>query len=322
MDNGKKDNGLLKSIKAVANKVSEKAVNAVESIKIATVQWKEDSATKQALRKENIAEKKRQDDLVKLAPIFIDDINRNNIFEKRVIRIVNYDSRLENEVCKDSVGFYEKSDGKKIPTLYFKYAQQTGLSFYPKLSESVFVADPYERNKYIEIDEYYNYMKQVRVNELTLLAQALGAKSVTIELKSSNSSEKSLEKSMQLKAANTIGASCNLQNNAGNFNSIEIWASTTFKTDKADGIIATMPQLLYFKNESDISSLIQMAMSNKSKLRERKYSMKASSSSGMSVNEAISIEESLKKIKCNAGVIFSNAARNESTAILEYTIKF
>lgn len=308
-------------MKTAAGKVSEKAATAAEEIKNTAIQVKDDAIAKQAEHRTAAAEKKKQEDFINLAPIFKEDIANNELLSERVIRIVNYDARLENEVCKDSIGFYEKTDNRKMPTLYSKFVPQLGLSFYPQLSESVFIADPCIVGKYIEIDEYFNYMKQVRVNELTIVAQSLGAKSVIIELKSSTNSKSLFSKSAEAKAGQILNVSHKKENNSNKSNSIEIWASTTFKTAIWNGG-PTMPTLLYFRNESDISSLIQMVLVNRSKVTERTYSMKASSSSGMSLNEAISIAGTLKKIKCSAGASFARSAENESTAFLEYTIKF
>lgn len=321
MSENNKLSGILASVKNVAEKVSEKAASAAEEVKNTAIQLKDDAMAKQAERKITAAEKKRQDDLVKLAPIFKDDISNNELLTERVIRIVNYDPRLENDVCKGSIGFFEKTDDRKMPTIYSKFVPDLGLSFYPQLSESVFIADPCIAGKYIEIDEYYNYMKQVRVNELTLVAQSLGAKSVTIELKSTSTSKSLFSKSVQAKVGLVIDGNCKQQGNNTSSNSIEIWAQTTFKTAIWNGG-PTLPTLLYFRNESDISSLIQMVLVNRSKVVERKYSMKASSSSGMSLNEAMSISGTLKKIKCSAGANFAKSAENESNAFLDYTIVF
>lgn len=321
MSENNKLSGILASVKNVAEKVSEKAVSAAEEVKSTAIQLKDDAMAKQAERKITAAEKKRQDDLIKLSPIFKDDIANNELLTERVIRIVNYDPRLENDVCKGSIGFYEKTDDRKMPTIYSKFVPDLGLSFYPQLSESVFIADPCIVGKYIEIDEYYNYMKQVRVNELTLVAQSLGAKSVTIELKSTSTSKSLFSKSAQAKAGPILDGGYKQQGNSTNSNSIEIWAHTTFKTAIWNGG-PTVPTLLYFRNESDISSLIQMVLVNRSKVAERKYSMKASSSSGMSLNEAMSIAGTLKKIKCSAGANFAKSAENESNAFLDYTIVF
>lgn len=321
MSENNKFSGILTSVKNVAEKVSEKAASAAEEVKNTAIQLKDDAMAKQAERKITAAEKKRQDDLIKLSPIFKDDIANNELLTERVIRIVNYDPRLENDVCKGSIGFYEKTDDRKMPTIYSKFVPDLGLSFYPQLSESVFIADPCIAGKYIEIDEYYNYMKQVRVNELTLVAQSLGAKSVTIELKSTSTSKSLFSKSAQAKAGPILDGGYKQQGNSTNSNSIEIWAHTTFKTAIWNGG-PTVPTLLYFRNESDISSLIQMVLVNRSKVAERKYSMKASSSSGMSLNEAMSIAGTLKKIKCSAGANFAKSAENESNAFLDYTIVF
>lgn len=315
MDNKLK--GILASVKTAADKATEKA----EDIKNTALRIKEDAIAKQEERKINHAEKKKLDDLKKYAPIFKEDIENGELLLERFIRIVNYDSRLENENCEGSIGFYEKADDRKLPTIYTKYVRLLGLTFHPQLSESVFVADPCVPGKYIEIDEYYNYMKQVRVNELTVVAQALGAKSVTIELR--NSSKSLFHSSMDANAAvgGIASVKASKENKKKNSKSINIWASTTFKTSVFNGA-PTVPELLYFRNESDISALIQMVIVNKSKLTERKYSMRASSSSGMSLTEAASISGTLKKIKCNAGASFAKSAENESKSYLDYTIVF
>ena len=321
MESNNKFNGIISTVKTAARKVSEKANTAADGIKDTAMQLKDNVLEKKAEHKIIVAEKKRQGDLIKLAPIFKEDISDDKLLTERVIRIVNYNARLENDVCKSSIGFYEKTDDRKMPTLYSKFVPALGLSFYPQLSESVFIADPCIAGKYIEIDEYFNYMKQVRVNELTLVAQSLGAKSVTIELKSTTKSKSLFSKAAQVKAGPALDANCELKGNDSSKNSIEIWAQTSFKTAIWNGG-PTMPTLLYFRNESDITSLIQMVLVNRSKVTEKKYSMKASSSSGMSLNEAMSIAGILKGIKCGAGARFAKSAENENTAFLEYKIKF
>ncbi len=65
-----------------------------------------------------------------------------------------------------------------------------------------------------------------------------------------------------------------------------------------------------------------MVLANKSKVTERQYSMKAISSSGISLTEAASISGTLKKIKCNAGANFAKSAENESKSFLDYKIVF
>lgn len=321
MSENNRMNKFLGTMKSAADKVSKKTAVATEEIKNKATQFKSEIATKQAENKVIAMEKKKADDFKKFAPIFERDISEDELLTERVIRIVNYDARLENEVCKNSVGFYEISADRKMPTFYTKFAQKLGLTFYPQLSESVFIADPCIAGKYIEIDEYYNYMKQARVNELTIVAQALNAKSISIKLKATEKSKSKTSIAANANIASLVNANGNVDNNSKDSKSVEIWASTTFKAAFWNGG-PVMPQLLYFRNESDINALIQMVLTSKSKLTERTYSMKASSSSGMTKNEALSIASVIKHLKCNIGANFSKCAENESDAVIEYTIKF
>ena len=294
--------------------------NAADGVKSTAIKIKDNAAARQAEIKENIADKKRAEDIKKYSPIFMEDVANGELLSERVIRIVNYDARLENDTCKDSIGFYEKSEDRKMPTFYSKYISLLGLTLRPQQSDSVYISDPCVPGTYIEIDEYYNYMKEVRVNELTVLAQALGAKSVTIKLQ--NSTHSLFHKNISADAnTQSFSAEGEKKESKKESRSIEIWSTTTFKTSIFDGN-PVLPELMYFRNESDISALIQMVTVNKSKLTTRTYSMKASSSSGVSLNEAASISGMLKKIKCKAGANFEKTAEKENNALLKYTIEF
>lgn len=302
MGEEKKDS-IFSKMKNAAKNVTEKAAVAVKGMK------------------DSLAEKKKAEDYEKYAPLFAENAEDIELIENaRVIRIVEYDSRLENEVCIGSIGFVCKTNERLIPTVYKKYIEQFHFEFYPKFCESVFVTDPCIKGKFIQIEEYFNYMKQVRVNELTLLAQALGAKRVTIRLVACDSLS-NYEKSENSVGLYGITAKKEKKKSEMQESSIEIWADTTFETHGQDTEIL-LPELLYFKNENDIDSLLKMVSSKKSKLTERVYSMSASSSAGMSYSEALSISGVLKKVKFNATGKFEKAAEHESKSLLEYKITF
>ncbi len=321
MVDNEKSKSMLDSFKEVANKVAEKSTLAVNDAKSSAIQIKDDAKKKHLAIKERVEERVRLEDIKKYNPIFKEDVENGELLDERVIRIVNYDARLENKTCKDSIGYYEKSKDRKLPTIYSKYMSMLGFSFYPQKSESVFIRDPKIAGKYIEIDEYYNYMKQVRVNELTVLAQALGAKSVNIELKSASKSFFKQKLNASANSGKVYGTDVKNEKKRRRSKSIEIWATATFK-DSMWNSVPVVPDLLYFSDESDIAALIQMVVVNKTKLEKRVYSMHASSSSGMSLNEAASIVTTLKSIKCNAGGNFMKSAENQNDAMLEYTIDF
>ena len=291
-------NKFAASIRGVAKKIGEKATSVSEGV-------------------EDYFNRKK---LEKLMPMPESDLSPEVFRHERLIRVVNYDSKRDGELFAGSVGFYEKTPDRRIPTIYTKNVEKLGLTFFPHLSESVFLADPRIEGRYIEIDEYYNYMKQVRVNELTLIAQSLGAKHVKIRLQTKS------RKSISSKISGALGfskAAVNVESSgsSNSSESFEVWADTEFKTGfrKATPVL---PEVIYFSNESDIQALIQMVMVNKSKLTKRTYKMKSSSSSGMSMTEAASISGAIKCINVKAGGTFEKSAEEESEATLEYTIEF
>lgn len=323
-ETGDKKSSFLNSVKSVASKVAEKTASTAEGMKSTAVQLKDDALAKQAENKVLAAERKKQNDFDRLCPIFDSDLTPDSFQFERIIRVANYDARLENEVCEGSVGFYEKTATRRIPTIYSRFIGKLGFVFYPHLSESVFIADPCISGKYIEIDEYFNYMKQVRVNELTLIAQSLGAKHVDIRLKTAQKSSSNSNMGLSLSAGIkpwSVGAKGDRSQTSSSTEAVAIWASTDFDTAGWNGVPAA-PPVLYFRNESDIQSLIQMATGSMSKITKRTYSLQASSSSGMSLSEAADINASIKCVKCKAGATFESHASSENDALLEYTIEF
>ena len=263
---------------------------------------------------------KEEKDFKKLHPLFENEISASSLQKERIIRVVNYDSRLENKVCKGSIGFFEMTKSRKVPTIYSQFIDRFNFNFYPKLSDSVFISDPCVEGKFIEVDEYYNYMKQVRVNELTVIAQALGAKHVEIALSVSSDTSSASSIKANLSARSKILDSNNKIENRISENT-QIWSSTDFDTSNFDGVVV-MPDILYFKNESNISALIQMVVVNKTKLSRRTYRMKSTSSSGLSFSDSTSISLALKSIKFGGGFEFEKSSIKDSNSFLEYTIEF
>ena len=316
------DPGRSDPFKSIAKKLSEKAVGVTGSIKNTFNQKKDEFIAKREEKKAADLEKIRQEKRMTITPLFSDEVK-----DKRWIRIVDHDVRLDEEWYSDyegNVGFSELTQGGKVPTLYTRFVDRFGFVFLPYLSESVFIKDPCVPDKYIEIDEYFNYMKQVRVNELTLIAQSLGAKHVEIRLCTDNT--ESLSSHMDGNASVGFGAVISAKLNAvkneasKSSSSFELWASTDFDTN-SQVTEPVLPEVIYFRNESDIDTLIQMAMS-KNKLTKRTYKMKVSSSSGMSVSEAASISAAVKGVGLKGGATFDRSAKAQRNATLEYTIEF
>ena len=255
----------------------------------------------------------------KYIPISESDLFRDELCREKVIRVADSDPVAE-KMCADSAGFYEKIQDKKLITVFTKNIEKLGLSFYPQLSEAVFIADPCKEGCYIELGEYFNYMKQVRVNELTLIAQSLNAKHIDIRLRAASKKTTRVSFGFGFDSSSSSARS-DTEKTTSSESSVEIWASTDFAVDSLDDEIVA-PQLLYFKNDADIQSLIKMRMNDKNKITKRTYSLKASSSSGMRLDEAMKISAIVNGSKLKSVAAFEKSAKDENEALLEYTIEF
>lgn len=315
-----KKTAFLNSIKKATGKITETTSSLTEGVKETAVHVRTSIEKRQEEKRLIAAEKKKEEEIGNLSPIFADELTSENFQYERVIRIVNYDNRLEYEEMKGAVGFYELIQDRRLPTVLSSHVRALGFAYYPQLSESLYIADPCIDGKYIEADQYYNYMKQVRVNELIVVAQSLGAKHVTIKYTEASKTTDFQNAGIHASAGGIFHANADKKRKNINKESVSIWADSTFKPSVWSGPV--MPNLLYFRNESDINSLIQMVLASKSKLKEYTYHFQASTSSGLALSEAASIESAKKAIDFDAGVNLEAAAEKESKSILEYTIKF
>ncbi len=263
---------------------------------------------------------KFENDRKKLCPIFEDELFSEEYQLPPMIRIVDYDKRRDNKACEGAVGFETNTKDMKALNIYVEHVDRLGLTFYPRTTDSVYYVDPCDSHLYINLEDYFSYLKKARVDELETIAQTLGAKHVKISLKeqSKSSSTRSRNLSMGLKRKMSMGVSADECSNE--MCDIEIAAEVDFKGRDTPA----EPRLVYFKNESDINALVKMRLNpdNQNMLLSKTYSFKYSNSSGIQVKQAVKIEEALSQMNCKIGASISNEALNESRIMLEYNIVF
>lgn len=117
-----------------------------------------------------------------LAPVFLEDIQIHEY--PQMIRICEPDKQhLNSPVCEGSIGYMTEADGMAVLNVYPDYVDALGVHFYPYDFEDVYYMDPANSSSYISLDEYFAYMKKVRVDELNRIAQELGAKKIKVSIK-------------------------------------------------------------------------------------------------------------------------------------------
>lgn len=261
---------------------------------------------------------KYDNDKKRLCPVYKKDLLVDDFVMPTLVSVVDYDKRKENKACEGAIGFFTGKD-IKILNIYREFVDLLNINFYPILENAVYYVDPCFKNQYIKLDEYFAYLKKVRVDELIAVAQALGAKHVEIILKGIKNSAKSQSSTSGFSSLK-IGGDVSYSKSQSEFTGVEVAAKLDFGGNEKP----IEPNLVYFKNESDINSLIKMRLntSNQNKILSKTYSLKYGNSSGIKISDAQKIDAALSQINCGASRTFTSELMSENNTILEYSIYF
>ena len=268
------------------------------------------------LLKESAEEKARSHELRTLRPIFTSSLDAADFSMPKLIRVIERPQKyIDSEVCQGSVGYWSNNGGLEIVNIFFDSLNVFGLSLYPDSDCDFFYVDPSDRDRYIVLDEYFNYLKVARINELKKLAQDLGAKHFRVtymEEKTFFSENKSKANIKAVAKADAEHRSIEKQ-----YSKIEIAAEMDFP-----GHAPNKPTLKYMQRDPSIQTLISMRMDETSPLIHEKFILKMSNSSGMKESDAAKIDAVLKGLKLSGNATVASEVKNEARRYLEYEIDF
>lgn len=262
-----------------------------------------------------IEEGKRQWDLKRLKPIFLQDLN--GMRYSRLIRIVEREKKFDIEVCKGSIGYWTTCKGERWMNIFKDSVDKFGLNLYPNDEVNFYYVDPTNKDSYIVLDEYFDRLKQARVSELQKIAQDLGAKyfRVTYMKEKTTLSKKSTDGkgSIHKKGNGSVQVNATEQK----YDRMDIAAEMSFP-----GHEPVMPHVRYLKYDPNIQNLIAMRMNPNGTVNRQTLNIKFSSSSGLKENDAVKVDMILKSLKMAGNTTVSSEAQNEAKSILEYEIIF
>lgn len=268
--------------------------------------------------KESAEDKARQLELKTLQPIFPDSLDSAGFLMPKFIRVVERDKRhAESEVCRGSIGYNSDPKGFRVVNVFRDSVEAFGLMLYPDCDCEFYYVDPSERDRYIALNEYFGYLRKVRVSELQKIAQDLGAKHFKVTFKEEQASF--AEKKVRTKAKGSKGVSADAERESEEkkYSRIEIDAEMHFP-----GKPPIRPQVKYFQRDPNIQNLISMRLDESSPLLNQKLKLEMSASSGMKVSDAAKIDMVLKGLKCEGNTTVESEAKSETRRSLEYEIDF
>ena len=263
---------------------------------------------------------KSEQDKRKYTPVFGDDLKNKCVSMPAIIQITDCDKRKTDVVCDGAIGYETSVNSVRILTVYREYAASLGVRFYPLLTSGVFYVNPCYPDLYLDIDEYFAYMKQVRVDELENVARLLGAKHFRIELKTKNKNAASAQTALSAGAGRNKPLSVSGKQFSEEYTQVSVAAEISFSGSD----VPKRPALVYFKDDTNINSLIEMRMDteNRNSIRSKTYSIQYGKTSGVKAELSADLNTAFGNIGCAGGGNFVKAVSEENQTILEYTIDF
>ncbi len=284
---------------------------------------------------------RREKELRELCPVFAEDVEEPGFSLPKLLRIAEIDAKHANsEVCANSIGYVFKDKNMIILTIYQDKIDLLGLRFYPDMDCGLYYVDPNDRDFYISLDDYFNYLKIARVGELQVIAQALGAthfrvlykeQKKTFSLKDGKATAGAGLKvhgkksdgetdDQATKGSKTekyeVGLSAEHHRGVNDFSKTEIAAEMV-----CIGHEPAKPELKYFRKDPQIQSLIALRMSDNT-MKHQKFLLDMSKSSGIKEKDAAKIDAALKAMKIEGNVTLSSETQNEALRFFEYEIEF
>lgn len=271
-----------------------------------------------AALRESAEERARALELKSLQPIFAEVLDERDFVLPKFIRVANRDKkRAESQVCKGSIGYYSDPKGLRLVNIFRDNLEIFNLVFFPDCNSEFYYVDPIDENRYIALDDYFNYLKVERISELQRLAQSLGAKHFRVTYKEEKTSvaEKIIKANINVQGAASGNGERNLSETK--FDTIEIAADM-----ECPGHAPNRPDLKYLQKDPAIRTLIDMRMDERSPLSHQKFMLKLSNSSGLKESDAVKIDAVLKGMRFTGNTSIVSEARNEARRYFEYEIDF
>lgn len=295
-DDGRFD---LKDVSALAGTIGTATSNAASAIQ------------------ESAEARKREYDKKIFQPIFAENLDDADFVLPKMIRLTEMDKkRAESDVCQGSIGFYSDFKEMKLVNIFRDKLNVFGLSFYPDTDSEIYYVDPCDRDHYIALEDYFVYLKKMRVSELQWIAESLGAKHFRVSFKEQQ--EVSSEKKSASHAKKGHGA-VNIEQN---LESAVSSASKVAAEMDCPGHAPVLPELHYFKRDPEIELLIDLRMKSPLAPLHKEFSISFGSTSGIKEKDAIKIDSVLKSMKLSLGTTVTSEFHHESQRFFEYEIDF
>ena len=257
-------------------------------------------------------------------PITLDEYRSANYNVPKLVRMLDKDTHEGLESCAGAIGYESTIAKMKVFEIIKKNASDLNIRFSPNKNGIIYYQNPYEQDMFLNIEDYFEFIKKKRVNELEMIANKLGAKHINVTIKEEKKSFVRLnaKKKNSLKGkVEGVNAGLDEEEKAEleskQFNILEIALDHNF-TNPGN---PERPDLVYFKGDPDIESLIDLQF-GKNPSKDKKYTLKFSQSSDINLDIAAGIDAVLDKLSLKSSASVKAEVEREKRLYFDYFIEF
>lgn len=268
---------------------------------------------------QKLDDKRRLADIKALRPIFADDVQQESFMLSKMIRLTEIDKRrAESEVCQGSIGYTSVQKDFVVVNIFKNCLAQFPITLYPDEYSELYYVNPVDPTQYIALNSYFEYLQKARVAELQRIAQDLGATHfrVTFKEQKKRFTSSSLDVDVSVKGKVPFHLNSSDRYSSKDFSNIQVAAEMDF-----EGHEPTYPALAYYKDDSAIQTLVEMRM-HQNAMKHQLYLLSLDKASGISRDDAVKIDTTIKALKIAGNASFSHGVEDEGRKVIEYEIDF
>jgi len=264
-----------------------------------------------------------QSRMKKYNPLFPDEYYSQTFNIPNMIMIRDDAERREIDVCVGSIGWRGKVANVEVLYLYDEFVEESGLTFVPMPQcDAIYYVDPFDRKRFIRTDVICSLAHEEQIAELRSIAQKLGAKRCTIEIKEMKKETSKIAK--KLSAEEKKRALLNAKESA------ELESEKSFYSHREGKIVAEfkgtsevqMPTLKWFLHNNYINNLIQERLAGANMSDHDVIVISGSSTSAISQKAAHAIDGAVGGIGVKGQTSLVKQLNREENRTIYYNVEF
>lgn len=264
-----------------------------------------------------------QSRLKKYNPLFPEVYHSDSFHIPNILMIVDDAVRRDIDVCVGAIGWIGKVSGTEVIYLYDEAIEESGLVFIPMAQcDAIYYVDPFDRKRFIRSDEIFSNAHEGQVAELRHIAEKLGAKRCSIEIKAEKKEFAKADRKVSVDEHRDFGGNAvekfeqNYENKSFDSQSGSIEVEFEGSNEPEN------PKLKWFAHNDSIKGLIEMRMLGKNSSKSLVLHFTGMSNSAISQKAAYALDAAVSGMGVKGNSSISKKMEQESKKTIYFRIEF